>query len=161
MAGNSPSPSTTHVTTGKGSARTKPVAGVATEEGQAMLVNDVGREGFAAPSHPRVAVTTTATNFLQLIKTAIGGANAGWGMTGSGDVPDDIIAKRGFLFKADSGNSGEVFIGTSAVTAAVQPTQSYGMPLAAGESLFVEVTKASSFYMDATTGTQYLHFLAI
>jgi len=158
MAGNSPSPSTTHVTTGKGSARTKPVAGVATEEGQAMLVNDVGREGFAAPSHPRVTVGTTAANFLQLIKTAIGGANAGWGMTGSGDVPNDIIAKRGFLFKAGSGNSGEIYIGTSSVSAA---SSFYGMPLAAGESLFVEVTKASSFYMDATTSNQYLHFLAI
>ena len=162
MAGNSPSPSTTHVTTGKGSARTKPVAGVATEEGQAMLVNDVGREGFAAPSHPRVGVTTTATNFLQLIKTAIAGANAGWGMTGSGDVPNDIIAKRGFLFKADSGNSGEVFIGTSAVTAgSCANTSNVWYAFGGWESLFVEVTKASSFYMDATTGTQYLHFLAI
>lgn len=156
MAGNTPSPSTTHVTTGKGSSRTKPVAGVATQEGQAMLVNDVGREGFAAPSHPKLTVGTTATNMLKLIQSAIGAADTGWGMTDGNDVPNDVVAKRGFLFKAASGNSGEIYIGTSSVS-----SSTYGMPLAAGESLFVEVTKASSFYMDASAASQELHFLAI
>lgn len=146
------------VVSGKGSNRTKPVAGIETAEGQVMLVNDVGREGFAAPSHPRLTVGTTATNMLQLIKTAIGGANTGHGMSGANDVPNDIIAKRGFLFKAGSGNSGEIYIGTSSVSAA---SSFFGMPLAAGESLFVEITRASSFFMDATASSQLLHFLAI
>lgn len=146
------------VVTGKGSTSTKPVSGIETAEGQVMLVNDVGREGFAAPSHPTITVTSTATPFLQLIKTAIGGANTGWGMSASTDVPTDIVAKRGFLFKADSANTTTIFIGTSAVSAA---GSTFGMPLAAGESLFVEVTRASSFYMDADSGTPTLHFLAI
>tara|TARA_B100000287_G_scaffold238029_2_gene223922 strand:+ start:3318 stop:3788 length:471 start_codon:yes stop_codon:yes gene_type:complete len=153
-----PRDSSIKVVAGKGSNTAKPVSGITTVEGQAILVNDVGREGFAAPSHPRLTVGTTATNMLQLIKTSIGGANTGWGMTGANDVPNDIIAKRGFLFKAGSGNSGEIYIGTSAVSAA---SSFFGMPLAAGESLFVEVTRASSFYMDATASSQLLHFLAI
>lgn len=146
------------VVTGKGSTSTKPVSGVETTEGQVMLVNDVGREGFAAPSHPSVTVTGTATPFLQLIKTAINGANTGWGMSAGTDVPTDIVAKRGFLFKSDSANDGTIFIGTSAVSAG---GSTFGMPLAAGESLFVEVTRASSFYMDATDSSEKLHFLAI
>ena len=79
-------------------------------------------------------------------------------MTAANDVPNDIIAKRGFLFKAGSGNSREIYIGTSSVSAA---SSFFGMPLAAGESLFVEVTRASSFHMDATASSQSLHFLAI
>ena len=156
MAGNSNDG--IKVVVGKGSTNTKPVSGVSTEEGQVMLVNDVGREGFSAPSHPMITVGTTATNFLHLIKTAIGGANAAWGMSASGDIPTDIVAKRGFLFKADSANAGTIFIGTSSVSAA---SSFFGMPLAASESLFVEVTRASSFYMDATASSQKLHFLAI
>jgi len=147
------------VVTGKGSTSTKPVSGVETAEGQVMLVNDVGREGFAAPSHPTITVTATASPFLQLIKTAIGGANTGWGMSAGTDVPTDIVAKRGFLFKADAANTTTIFIGTSAVSSSAGST--FGMPLAAGESLFVEVTRASSFYMETDSGTPKLHFLAI
>ena len=98
------------------------------------------------------------TNFVQLSKTAIGGADAAWGMAAAADIPTDIVAKRGFLFKADAANAGTIFIGTSSVSAA---SSFFGMPLAASESLFVEVTRASSFYMDATASSQKLHFLAI
>ena len=153
-----PRDSSIKVISGKGSNAPKPVAGINTAEGQAILVNDIGREGFAAPSHPMLTVGTSATNLLQLIKSAIGGADTGWGMATGTDVPNDIIAKRGFLFKAGSSNSGEIYIGTSSVSAA---STFYGMPLAAGESLFVEVTRASSFHMDATASSQTLHFLAI
>jgi len=156
MAGNSNDG--IKVVTGKGSTNTKPVSGVSTQEGQVMLVNDVGRERFSAPSHPMITVGTTATNFLHLIKTAIGGANSAWGMAAAADIPTDIVAKRGFLFKADAANAGTIFIGTSSVSAA---SSFFGMPLAASESLFVEITRASSFYMDATASSQKLYFLAI
>jgi len=158
MAGNLPSPSTTHVISGKGSSSAKAVAGVSTEEGHAMLVNDVGRKTFALPSHPKLSIGTGNINLLQAVKAAIGlGGDANWGMTDANDVPNDIYAKRGFLFKTKGDNSGTVYIGTSAVNSAGD----YGMPLAAGESLFIEVTQASTFYLAATASSQVVYFLAI
>lgn len=156
MAGNSND--SVKVVASKGSNATKPVSGVSTDEGQAMLISDVGRLGFAFPSHPRLTVTNTTANMLQLIKTAIAGANTGWGMSAAGDVPDDLYAKRGFLFKAGSANADTVYIGTSAIVSG----GTFGIPLEAGESLFIEITQASSIHLVASSsGTNYIHLLAI
>jgi hypothetical protein len=159
MAGNLPSPSTTHVVTGKGSSTAKSVSGVNTEEGHAMLVNDVGRKNFALPSHPKVSASTAAQNLLQLVKAAINAADTGWGMSANTDVADDLYAKRGFLFKAGSTNDAVIYIGTSSVN----NSGDYGIPLAAGESLFIEVTQASTFWLCGASGgtTLDMHFLAI
>jgi hypothetical protein len=153
------------VVTGKGSTNTKPVSGIGTDEGQVMLVNDVGRAGFAAPHFPMLTITTATVNLLGAINAAITATNtdaarARWGMTDNNDVPNDFSAKRGFLFKADSTNAGVVFVGTSLVDADGSNVIS-GMPLSAGESLFVEVTRASSFNFNATASGQKLYFLAI
>jgi hypothetical protein len=147
----------THVVSGKGSSAKKAVSGTNTDEGYAMLVNDVGRKTFALPSHPTLSITTGAENLLSAVKSALAGANANWGMTDANDIPDDLYAKRGFLFKTPDTNTGSVYIGTSAVNAAGD----YGIPLGAGESMFIEVTQASTFYLVSSTGTQSVHFLAI
>ena len=163
MAGNSSDG--IKVVTGKGSTNTKPVSGVGTHEGQVMLVNDVGRAEFAAPQFPLLTINASTLNLLAAIRNAIeitdtNAARARWGMTDNSDMPNDFSAKRGFLFKADATNSGTIFVGTTHVDADGTNVIS-GMPLAASESLFVEVTRASSFYMDATASGQKLHFLAI
>lgn len=150
------------VLTSKSSSTTSPVRGIQTDEGNAMLVNDVGRRTFAAKSHPALTVTTTTRDLLNLIKTAIAAidtneARADWGMTSNNDLPDDVEAKRGFLFKSASTNAGIIYIGTGSVVTG----GTYGMPLAAGESMFVEVTQSSSFNLVSSAGNQIVHFLAI
>ena len=150
------------VLTSKSSSTTSPVRGIQTDEGNAMLVNDVGRRTFAAKSHPALSVSTTSRNLLVLIKSAIAAidtaaARADWGMTSNSDLPDDVEAKRGFLFKSASTNTGIIYVGTDNVVTG----GTYGMPLAAGESMFVEITQSSSFNLVASAGTQTIHFLAI
>jgi len=162
MAGNSSDG--IKVVTGKGSTNTKPVSGVRTHEGQVMLVNDVGRAEFAAPQFPLLTIGATTLNLLAAIRNAIeitntDAARGRWGMTDNNDMPNDFSAKRGFLFKADATNSGTIFVGTTHVNADGSNVIS-GMPLAASESLFVEVTRASTFNFNATASSQKLYFLA-
>ncbi len=162
MAGNSSDG--IKVVTGKGSTNTKPVSGVRTHEGQVMLVNDVGRAEFAAPQFPLLTINQTTLNLLAAIRNAIAttdtdAARGRWGMTDNNDMPNDFSAKRGFLFKADATNSGTIFVGTTHVNADGSNVIS-GMPLAASESLFVEVTRASTFNFNATASSQKLYFLA-
>lgn len=163
MAGNSNDG--IKVVTGKGSTNTKPVSGVGTDEGQVMLVNDVGRSSFAAPHFPLLTIGTSTVNLLGAIQAAITATNtdearARWGMTDNNDIPNDFSAKRGFLFKADASNAGTIFVGTSLVDADGSNVIS-GMPLSASESLFVEVTRASTFHFNAGASSQKLYFLAI
>lgn len=172
MAGNSNDG--IKVVTGKGSTNTKPVSGVGTDEGQVMLVNDVGRSSFAAPHFPVLSISQSTLNLLSAIQLAVNTAvtagtgyasdasiaRARWGMTDAADVPNDFSAKRGFLFKADAGNSKPIFVGTSLVDADGTNVIS-GMPLSASESLFVEVTRASTFHFNAGANDQKLYFLAI
>ena len=73
MAGNSNDG--IKVVTGKGSTNTKPVSGVGTDEGQVMLVNDVGRAEFAAPHFPLLTFGTSTLNLLASIQTAIATTN--------------------------------------------------------------------------------------
>ena len=120
MAGNSGD--SIKVVTGKGSTSIKPVSGVGTDEGQVMLVNDVGRAEFAAPHFPLLTINASTINLLNAIKDAIAvtdtnAARARWGMTDNSDIPNDFSAKRGFLFKADATNSGTIFVGTTHVDA--------------------------------------------
>tara|TARA_B100000927_G_C16462444_1_gene468389 strand:- start:994 stop:1485 length:492 start_codon:yes stop_codon:yes gene_type:complete len=162
MAGNSSDG--IKVVTGKGSTNTKPVSGIGTDEGQVMLVNDVGRAEFAAPHFPLLTINAATSNLLAAIRDAIATtdtneARARWGMTDNNDMPNDFSAKRGFLFKADATNSGTIFVGTTLVDADGTNVIS-GMPLAASESLFVEVTRASTFNFNATASSQKLYFLA-
>ena len=113
----------------------------------------------------KLCLTTSTVNLLAAIQAAITATNtdaarARWGMTDNNDIPNDFSAKRGFLFKADAANAGTIFVGTSLVDADGSNVIS-GMPLAASESLFVEITRASTFHFNATASGQKLYFLAI
>ena len=95
-----------------------------------------------------LTLNATRTQSLDewLIDTAGGGTN-----------PVTIIAQRGFLLKADTGNAGTVYIGDAA-TAAATPI---GFPLGAGESLTLEVTRGSNIFIGPSAATQTLHWIAV
>lgn len=118
------------------------VEGVENDEGVGMLVSDVGRASLSAQSFPILSVTTTATP-LNLLNTN----------------QADVAAKRGFLFKADATNTGTIFFGGTSVNAGAGTEN--GIPLSAGESMFIEITRLSALWVDASTGTQKLNWLAI
>jgi hypothetical protein len=51
-------------------------------------------------------------------------------------------------------------IGGTSVTASATASAIDGIPLAAGDTLFIEITKLSSLYAHTTANTQYLHWIA-
>ena len=120
-----------------------PIGGIDTREGTALLVTDAGREDFATQSFAAFSITTTAARLSSFHATKL-----------------DIIARRGFQFKASPNNTGDISIGGSSVVGSATPSSVNGMPLSPGESLFVEVTQLSHIWADASTGTQILHWIA-
>ncbi len=156
-----------HVKLRQGGNIQKPLGGVQQDEGVALLVSDTGRENFTAPVQVKLHVGTTATSMLQLIKAGMANGSAAqrtsMGMADASDVPSDIVAKRGFLFKADIANGGTVFIGGSEVAYGAVGAGNFasGMPLGAGDAMFIEVTRASSIFLDASAADQTIYWLAL
>ena len=119
------------------------LSGIDTREGVALLVTDAGREDFATQTFPAISVTTTASRLSSFVTDKV-----------------DVIARRGFQFKAASTNTGDISLGGSSVVGSATASSVNGMPLSPGESLFVEVTQLSHIWADASTGTQVLHWIA-
>jgi len=140
MAGaNDPEPSATYV---RVSDSEDPVHGVRVKQTEtAMLVTDCGRQVLPTQSFGALAVTTTAQTLANL-----NGA--------------DLSCARGIQLKAASTNTANISVGGSSVAASATASAVNGMPLAAGDTIFLEITQLSSLYADAATGTQYLHWIA-
>jgi len=119
------------------------LAGVDTREGIALLVSDTGRDDFATTTFPALSITTTANRLSSFHSSK-----------------SDVIARRGFQFKASSANTGDISIGGSAVVGSATASSVNGIPLGPGETLFIEVTQLSKIWADASTGTQILHWVA-
>jgi len=118
------------------------VTGVRVEQtGTAMLISDCGSQSLPVQSFGALAVTTTATSLANL--------NAA-----------DLTCRRGIQLKAATTNTAVIAIGGSSVAASASAASVNGMPLSAGDTIFLEVTQLSSIYADAASGTQYLHWLA-
>ena len=117
--------------------------GIDTREGTALLVTDAGRDDFATTTFPSFSITTTAAKLSSFHTTKL-----------------EVIARRGFQFKASSANTGDISLGGSAVVGSATPSSVNGIPLGPGESLFIEVTQLSHIWADASTGTQILHWVA-
>ena len=66
-----------------------------------------------------------------------------------------VVAQRSFCLKADPANGAVIRIGNSATTG------SNGFPLAAGESITLEIIRGSEIYAASASGTLTLHWLAI
>ena len=117
--------------------------GIDTREGTALLVTDAGRDDFATTTFPAFSITTTAAKLSSFHATKL-----------------EVIARRGFQFKASSANTGDISLGGSAVVGSGTASSVNGIPLGPGESLFIEVTQLSHIWADASTGTQILHWVA-
>lgn len=122
----------------------RPVTGVTVEESEvAMRVTDCGSRTFSVPSFAALQVTTTAASLADLNTNKA-----------------DVVARRGFQFMASADNTETIVIGGKSVAASGTDSSINGMPLAAGASLFIEVTHLSEIYADSVSGTQVLHWLA-
>jgi hypothetical protein len=120
-----------------------PIGGIDTREGAALLVTDAGREDFATQTNLAFSITATAARLSSFNADKL-----------------DVIARRGFQFKASSSNTGDISLGGSAVVGSATASAVNGIPLGPGESLFVEVTQLSHIWADSSTGTQILHWIA-
>jgi len=122
----------------------KPMTGVSVEETEvALRVSDCGRATLAAESFGALSIGTTAGSLASFNTNKV-----------------DIICPRGIQLKAASGNSGTIVIGGSSVSYNATAANINGLPLAAGESIFLEVTQLSSIYADASASSQVLHWIA-
>ena len=106
----------------------------------ALLVSDCGRQRLPTQSFGAITVGTTAGALSKLLGT-------------------EVTVSRGFQFKAASGNSGTIVIGGSSVAYNASAASINGMPLEAGNTIFLEVTQWSSLYADASASSQVLHWI--
>ena len=121
----------------------KLVSGARVEETEiALLVSDTGRPGFPTANFKTFAVTSTATSLDQLTNNK-----------------DEPIFRRGIQLLANSSNTKDIVIGGADVAASATVANINGLPLSAGASLFLEVTRLSEIYVDTESGTQYLHWI--
>ncbi len=66
-----------------------------------------------------------------------------------------IVAQRSITLSADSGNGAAVRVGNSATSTTV------GFPIPAGGTLTLEVTRGSSIFLCAASGSQTVHWIAV
>ncbi len=137
---------------------TVPVAGIVeSHTGQAKVkVFDTGIEDFAPIRDDTntgpvgFASLTIATDTRNLDDYFSDAATSG---TNNNILP--VIAQRSILLKADSGNSAVIRVGNSGTTGSI------GFPLAAGESVELEVIRGSHIFLASASGNQTLHWLAV
>lgn len=75
--------------------------------------------------------------------------------SGTNNAIIPIIAQRSITLSADSANGAVVRVGNSATSTTV------GFPIAAGGSLTLEVTRGSSIFLCAASGSQTIHWIAV
>ena len=145
MSGASdPDPSATFVRVSDAGNQKKIVSGVTVEDTEvAMRVTDCGRSALPAQSFKALPITTTA------------GTLASFNTNKS-----DLTCTRGIQLKASTGNTAIITVGGSDVVASATVANINGIPLAAGDTIFLEITHLSSLYAVAASGTQYLHWIA-
>lgn len=145
MSGASdPDPSAVFVRVTDAGNQKKVVSGVTVQDSEvAMRVSDHGSDELASQSFNSLTVGTTATNLAKLTTNKV-----------------DVRTKRGIQFKAASGNSGTIVIGGSSVAYNGTAANINGMPLAAGDTIFLEVTRLSAIFADASASSQVLHWIA-
>lgn len=66
-----------------------------------------------------------------------------------------IVAQRSITLFADSGNSAAVRVGNA------QTSTTVGFPLVAGSSLTLEITRGSSIFLCAASGSLTVHWIAV
>jgi hypothetical protein len=145
MSGASdPDPSATFVRVSDAGNQKKIVSGVTVENTEvAMRVTDCGRTALPAQSFKALPITTTAGTLASF-----------------NTDNNDLTCTRGIQLKASTGNTAIITVGGSDVVASATVANINGIPLAAGDTIFLEITHLSSLYAVAASGTQYLHWIA-
>jgi len=145
MTGTSdPDPSATFVRVSDAGNQKKIVSGVTVENTEvAMRVTDCGRTALPAQSFKALPITTTAGTLASF-----------------NTDNNDLTCTRGIQLKASTGNTAIITVGGSDVVASATVANINGIPLAAGDTIFLEITHLSSLYAVAASGTQYLHWIA-
>jgi|SRR6056300_646210 len=145
MSGTSdPDPSATFVRVSDAGNQKKIVSGVTVENTEvAMRVTDCGRTALPAQSFKALPITTTAGTLASF-----------------NTDNNDLTCTRGIQLKASTGNTAIITVGGSDVVASATVANINGIPLAAGDTIFLEITHLSSLYAVAASGTQYLHWIA-
>ncbi len=116
-----------HGTTGSGNVRA--ISALTQENNTSLLFTRQGREDFASATHPRMTVPShQVAKQLPLL----------CGL-------EDVVAQTGFLITADSSNTVNIMLGTSSVSA------TDGIPLVAGQSIFIDIVRLSKIYAIAQT----------
>ncbi len=116
-----------HGTTGSGNVL--PISALTQEASTSLLFTRQGKEDWAAATHPRMTVPShTLAKQLPLL----------CGL-------DDVVAQTGFLITADSSNTVTTMIGGKTVSA------TDGIPLVAGQSLFIDIVRLSKIYAIAAS----------
>lgn len=139
-----PDPSATFVRVSDAGNQKKMVSGVTVENTEvAMRVTDCGRTALPTQSFKALPITTTAGTLASF-----------------NTDNNDLTCTRGIQLKASTGNTAIITVGGSDVVASATVANINGMPLAAGDTIFLEITHLSSLYAVAASGTQYLHWIA-
>lgn len=139
-----PDSTSTYVRVAGVSNQQKPVSGTTLDGVEvAMKVIDCGLEELPTQSFNSLTVGTTATNLASLTTNKV-----------------DVRCSRGIQFKAASGNSGTIVIGGSSVAYNGTAANINGLPLEAGDTIFLEVTRLSAIFADASASSQVLHWIA-
>lgn len=71
------------------------------------------------------------------------------------------VALQGVLIRADTSNTGVVYVGFSSSVTAGTTDATDGMPLLAGESLEVEIRDPSTIYVIASANNQIVYWMAV
>jgi len=122
----------------------EPISGTRVKQTEiAMLVSDCGRQELPTQSFAALAVTTSRATLASLNTNNV-----------------DLSGARGIQLKAATTNTASISIGGSSAAASASAASVNGMPLSAGDTIFLEITQLSSLYAVSASGTQYLHWLA-
>lgn len=122
----------------------KSVNGVSVSETEvALTVSDHGTADLATTSFNALSVGTTATNLAKLTTNKV-----------------DVRCRRGIQFKSAIGNTGTIVLGGSSVSYNATASSINGIPLEAGDTIFLEVTRLSAIFADASASGQVLHWIA-
>ena len=128
-----------HGTTGSG--ESIPISAIKQESQTSLLFTRMGRDNFASSTHPRMSVTSHTVSKPLPVICAL----------------DDVIAQTGFLITADSSNTVNAMIGGASVSS------TNGIPLVAGQSIMLDITRMSRIYAiaaaDPSSGTCNLFWL--
>lgn len=145
MSGASdPDPSATFVRVSDAGNQKKIVSGVTVENTEvAMRVTDCGRTALPTQSFKTLPITTTAGTLASF-----------------NTDNNDLTCTRGIQLKASTTNTAIISVGGSGVVASATIANINGIPLASGDTIFLEITHLSSLYAVAASGTQYLHWIA-